>query len=72
MTTELAAEVPPEPVDKSVVLDRWSRAWQRDDGGWLCAGHVPSLFGNTATSWPALLIQCGPARLIFDAKEQER
>lgn len=64
--TQLEASVPTEPAEKSVVLDRWGRAWQRSGDGWRAAGEIVSLFGARPTSWSAVLIQCGPVRLVHD------
>jgi hypothetical protein len=57
-----AEDVPPEPDDRSVVLDRDANAWQRvqetadDDGAppWWCTTPAPAL------SWPDLVRDRGP------------
>lgn len=66
MSTELRAEVPPEPAVGSVVLDRNKAAWQRIEvAGWSRVGRV-ALFAGAMTSWSGLLVGVGPVRLIWD------
>lgn len=57
-------DVPPEPVARSVVLDRDGDAWQRSRiGGWW--NDVDN------STWVELLARRGPLTLIYDAAESE-
>lgn len=55
----------PEPAVGSVVLDRWSRAWQGNDHyGWLMVGVDAD--DRSPYAWLAVVVNFGPVTLIHD------
>ena len=79
MTMSLTVEVPPEPDDRAVVLDRLARAWQRDEVVWrrVCAGSVVYLdetdaeaVADMVKTWPHLIVDLHPlTRLVPEAEQ---
>lgn len=62
----LSVDIPQEPPDRSVVLDRHALAWQRRAGSWFSTAA-----GYGETTWPHLLVDRGPLTpLITEAEEQ--
>lgn len=53
-----AVELPEEPPDRAVVLDRCAYAWQRHGVWWWPIGEGSA--GNMAVSWAHLLVDGGP------------
>lgn len=69
----LSVELPPEPPDRAVVLDRDAQAWQRHDSSWQRVGAVVKLFGAEGVrSWSHLVVDRGPlTRLVTEDEATE-
>ncbi|AEA27885.1 hypothetical protein Psed_5758 [Pseudonocardia dioxanivorans CB1190] len=60
MSYQIIAEVPVEPADRAVVLDKDGHAWQRVGATW--AGVGGNLFGGK--HWRHLVVDRGPLTLL--------
>ncbi|WP_431911653.1 hypothetical protein [Nonomuraea jabiensis] len=54
--------LPPEPLERSVVLDRDDDAWQRRSGSWDC---VEDGYDNKYLSWKKLNDEYGPLKVVY-------
>lgn len=73
IANEIGLEVPPEPPNRSVVLDRDGLAWQRIGGLWVRSA-VLGLFGTVvgpSATWADLLLKFGPVRVLHYASIEE-
>lgn len=73
---EIKLEVPVEPPNLSVVLDRLNVAWQRIGRQWYRTSYptfefVQTEARGTVLSWKGLLIHRGPLRVLHWAPEKE-
>lgn len=52
--------VPPQPPVASIVLDRYGKAWQREDQGWWRASRDV----RTEYQWVSVLLNFGPVIVL--------
>lgn len=65
----LTAEVPPQPSNRTIGMDRFEIAWQRSGHRWYRAGFpifdfLPSPAKGPDLAWPDLVVHRGPITLL--------
>lgn len=67
-----APNFPSEPPEKSVVLDRNEKAWQRVGTAWVPTGALIPLIGRSEMGqrWRDLLMDFGPVTVLYLPDEE--